>query len=138
MKTGDIDGARGGEVLIVEDDGDFVEDLFAMWRSPLPVARASSGREAVEYLRTRAPALVLLDLNLPHYLTDDDEAEGLGILSFIRSRRGAEIPVIVITRECEDETRSRAEALGVQGYIYKPLRVSDLEDTISRIVHAAG
>lgn len=137
VETGDIDGGTRGEILIVEDDGDFVEDLFAMWSPPLPVARASSGREAVEYLRTSAPALVLLDLNLPHYLADDDNAEGLGILSFIRSRSGAEIPVIIITRESSDEIRSRAEALGAQGFLPKPLQISDLEDAVTRIVQAA-
>jgi putative two-component system response regulator len=137
MVTGDNDGEKGGEILIVEDDGDFVEDLFTMWSPPLPVVRASSGREAVEYLRTSAPALVLLDLNLPHYLADDDDGEGLGILSFIKSRPGTEIPVIIITRESSNETRLHAEALGAQGFFPKPLQISDLEDAVSRIVQAA-
>jgi DNA-binding response OmpR family regulator len=135
MDTGDFDGAKKGEILIVEDDGDFVEDLFTMWSPPLPVARASSGREAVEYLRTNAPTLVLLDLNLPHYLADDDDGEGLGILSFIRSRSG--VPVIIITRESSDETRSQAEALGAQGFFPKPLQISDLETAVSNIMRAA-
>jgi len=137
MDTGDIRGEMKGEILIVEDDGDFVDDLFAMWTTPLPVARASSGREAVEYLRTSAPALVLLDLNLPHYLAEDDDGEGLGILSFIRSRSGAGIPVLIVTRETSAETRSRAEALGAQGFFPKPLQISDLEDAVSRIMRAA-
>lgn len=137
MYMGDVKSDTSGEILIVEDDSDFVDDLFTMWSSPLPVARASSGREAVEYLRTSAPALVLLDLNLPHYLADDDDGEGLGILSFIRSRPGVEIPVIIITRENSDETRSRARALGAQGFFPKPLQISDLEDAVSRIMRAA-
>jgi CheY-like chemotaxis protein len=137
MNTGDVGGEIKGEILIVEDDGDFVEDLFTMWSPPLPVAHASSGREAVEYLRTNAPSLVLLDLNLPHYLADDDDGEGLGILSFIRSRPGTEIPVIIITRESSDETRSQAQALGAQAFFPKPLQISDLEDAVSRIMRAA-
>jgi CheY-like chemotaxis protein len=137
MSTGDDRNGTRGEILIVEDDGDFVEDLFTMWSPPLPVAHASSGKEAVEYLRTSAPALVLLDLNLPHYLAEDDDGEGLGILSFIRSRSGAEIPVIIITRESSDDTRLRAQALGAQGFIPKPLQISDLEDAVSKIMRAA-
>jgi CheY-like chemotaxis protein len=136
MSAGDVNGAARGEILIVEDDLDFVEDLFTMWNPPLPVARASSGREAVEYLRTGAPALVLLDINLPHYLADEDDDEGIRILSFIRSRPGDEIPVIVITRESSDAVRSRAEALGAQGFFNKPLLVSDFENVVSRIVRA--
>jgi len=137
MNTVNDEYKTNGEILIVEDDVDFVEDLFTMWTPPLPVSHASSGRQAVEYLRTSAPALVLLDLNLPHYLADDDNDEGLGILSFIRSRAGAGIPVFIITRESSDETRSQAEALGAQGFFPKPLQISDLEDAVSKIMRAA-
>jgi DNA-binding response OmpR family regulator len=123
-----------GEILMVEDDHDFVEDLFTMWSPPWPVARASSGKEAVEYLQTGVPSLVLLDLNLPHYLADDDDGEGLGILSYIRTRVGADIPVIIVTRESSDEMRSRAVSLGARGFFPKPLDVSDFEKAVSSVV----
>ena len=127
-----------GEILIVEDDRDFVEDLFTMWSPPRPVARASSGKEAVEYLQTGVPALVLLDLNLPHYLADDDDGEGLGILSYIKTRVDARIPVIIVTRENSDEMRSRAVSLGAGDFIPKPLDVSDLEKAVLRLMRESG
>jgi len=130
-------GEPNGEILIVEDDRDFVDDLFTMWTPPLPVARASSGKEAVEYLRTSAPSLVLLDLNLPHFLADDDDGEGFGILSYIRLHIGTHVPVIVITREGSEETRSRAASLGARDFLPKPVDISDLEHAVSRIVQAA-
>jgi two-component system chemotaxis response regulator CheY len=123
-----------GELLIVEDDLDFVEDIFAMWTPPLPVAHASSGEEAFEYLRTGVPALVLLDLNLPHYLADDDDAEGLEILSYIKNRVGSDIPVIVVTRENSREMRSRAISLGAREFIPKPLDVSNLEEAVRSVM----
>ena len=123
-----------GEILIVEDDHDFVEDLFTMWSPPWPVARASSGKEAVEYLRTGVPSLVLLDLNLPHYLADDDDAEGFGILSYIKTRVGADIPVIIVTRESSDEMRSRAVSLGATDFFPKPLDVADFEKAVLSVV----
>jgi len=123
-----------GEILIVEDDRDFVEDLFTMWSPPWPVARASSGKEAVEYLQTGVPSLVLLDLNLPHYLADDDDGEGLGILSYIKTHVGADVPVIIVTRESSEEMRSRAVSLGARDFFPKPLDVSDLEKAVSSVV----
>ncbi len=123
-------GKANGELLIVEDDRDFVEDLFAMWSPPLPVARVSSGEEAFEYLRTGVPSLVLLDLNLPHYLADDDDAEGLAILSYIKSRVGSDVPVIVVTRENTVEMRSRAVSLGARDFLPKPLDISGLERAV--------
>lgn len=130
----DASAVTNGEILIVEDDRDFVEDLFTMWSPPWPVARASSGKEAVEYLQTGVPALVLLDLNLPHYLADDDDGEGLGILSYIKTRVDARIPVIIVTRESSDEMRSRAVSLGAGDFIPKPLDVSDLEKAVVRLM----
>jgi DNA-binding response OmpR family regulator len=123
-----------GEILMVEDDRDFVDDLFTMWSPPLPVARASSGREAVEYLEKTVPSLVLLDLNLPHYLAEDDESEGFGILSYIRSCVGRDIPVIVVTREVTEETRSRAASLGASDFLPKPLDVSGLDKAVSSVM----
>ena len=125
-----VAGKPDGELLIVEDDQEFVEDLFAMWSPPLPVARASSGEEAFRYLQAGVPKLVLLDLNLPHYLAAADGAEGFEILSYIKTHVGVDIPVIVITRESSAETRSRAASLGARDYFSKPLDVSDLERAV--------
>jgi DNA-binding response OmpR family regulator len=125
-------GLANGELLIVEDDQDFVEDLFAMWSPPLPVARASSGEEAFDYLQTGVPTLVLLDLNLPHYFAEDDDGEGLEILSYIKNRVGSDVPVIVVTRESSEEMRSHAASLGASDFISKPLDVSNLEKAVWR------
>jgi DNA-binding response OmpR family regulator len=128
-------GKASGELLIVEDDRDFVEDLFTMWRPPLPVARASTGKEAFDYLQNSVPSLVLLDLNLPHYIADDDTAEGFGILSYIRSSVGSDVPVIVITRERSEATRSRAVSLGANSFFPKSLDIADLEEAVSSAMH---
>jgi len=127
-------GQETGELLIVEDDHDFVEDLFSMWSPPLPVARASSGEEAYEYLQTGVPALVLLDLNLPHYLAEDDDGEGFKILSYIKSCVGSDVPVIVVTSECSQETRTHAASLGASDFFHKPVDVSELEKTVSSVM----
>jgi DNA-binding NarL/FixJ family response regulator len=95
------------------------------------VARASTGKEAFDYLQNSVPSLVLLDLNLPHYIADDDAAEGFGILSYIRSSVGSDIPVIVITRERSEATRSRAVSLGANNFFPKSLDIADLEQAVS-------
>jgi DNA-binding response OmpR family regulator len=124
-----------GEILIVEDDREFVEDLFMMWTPPLPVARASSGREAFEYLSKEVPSLVLLDINLPHYLAEDDDSEGFGILSYIKSCVGADVPVFMVTRETTDRARARAVSLGAENFFPKPLDVSELEKAVSIVIN---
>lgn len=118
------------EILIVEDDRDFVDDLLACWRPSLPVSHAASGREAVEYLQSSHPSLVLLDLNLPHYLSNPEDLEGLSILSYIREQWGSELPVIVITGERATDIQTRVSSLGAQGFFAKPFEVSEFEQTV--------
>ena len=121
------------EILIVEDDADFVADLLAVWHPPRPVAVARSGREAHEYLRAFLPAAVLLDLTLPHYLAEADWNEGLEILSYIRSSVSAQLPVIVVSSNGSEETRRRAAELGADGFIAKPVVIGDLEQALKRL-----
>jgi len=122
------------EILIVEDDRDFVDDLLAVWRPSLPVTCASSGREAVEYLQSTRPSIVLLDLSLPRFLADHEDLEGLSILSFIRTHVGSDLPVIIITRENTTAARSQARSLGAQGFFAKPLEISEFEEAVGQIM----
>jgi DNA-binding response OmpR family regulator len=133
-----VSAEANGELLIVEDDKDFVDDLFSIWSPPLPVARAASGEEAVEYLQRSVPTLVLLDLNLPHYLADDDDGEGFKILSYIKSCVGSDVPVIVMTSECSQETRSHVASLGGNGFFHKPVDISDLDSAVSGAMRGQG
>jgi CheY-like chemotaxis protein len=137
-------GARGGrllnvarckrEIVLIEDDEGFIADLLSSWHPPCPVSVASTGQEAFEYLRRNRPALVLLDLCLPHFLASTDELEGFEILSHIKTARNIDIPVIVISRERSREARSRATELGAAAFLEKPFAITDLETAIEKIL----
>ncbi len=56
------------EILVVDDDQDFLHLIERMLESPLMryhVSTACSGREALELMRYHTPDLVLLDLDMP-------------------------------------------------------------------------
>jgi CheY-like chemotaxis protein len=116
---------RPMEVLLVEDS--LVDARFTMTslrsgeiRHRLTLVR--DGEEALTFLRregvfARAPRpdLILLDLLLP-------KLNGLEVLAAVRQdEKLADIPVVVLTGLLDDELRSRAEVLGVDGYINKPV-----------------
>ena len=58
--------ARERRILLVEDDAD-VADLYLtqLRRDGIPVEHVTTGLEADTFVRTRVPALVLIDLKLP-------------------------------------------------------------------------
>jgi len=122
------------EILIVDDDLEFINDLLAAWIPPAPVVVAHSGKDAVEYLSRRMPSLVLLDLTLPHYLAPRDDMEGLSILKYVTARYGKRCPVIVVSRESSPEMQARAKSLEASGFIGKPVSIKALEESIERTI----
>lgn len=60
------DVARERRILLVEDDAD-IADLYLtqLRRDGIPVEHAATGKAADSFVRTRVPALVLIDLKLP-------------------------------------------------------------------------
>jgi CheY-like chemotaxis protein len=92
---------------------------------------AESGTKVLEMLRQNAEAfdLVLLDLHMPG-------VDGIAALREIRSGRvGAaaqHIWVIALTADVREEQRTRGMAEGLNDYLTKPLRPSDLEAALKR------
>jgi CheY-like chemotaxis protein len=92
---------------------------------------AENGRKALEMLRNNAEAfdLVLLDLHMP-------EIDGIAALRDIRSgTAGAaakSIWVIALTADVRAEQRARVVAEGVNDYLTKPIKPSDLEAALKR------
>ena len=84
--------AAKGDVLVVDDDADTRSRLNALLaRNGWTVTEAENGRAALDAVRLRAPALVLLDLNMP-------EMDGFTFLREFRSVPAwIEVPVIVMT-----------------------------------------
>jgi len=80
----------------------------------------SSGEQALEWLETHTPTVVLLDLVMP-------EPDGFAILARIRQTpRLAATPVVVLTGLDADQEISRVFASGADDYVHKPFRAAEL------------
>ena len=122
-------------ILLVEDDADDVYFISRALRSTgvdVPLHLVNDGDAAVEFLarpRQRLddapdgrPALVLLDLNLPH-------KSGLEVLRWIRQDSDLKtIVVIVLTSSTSDADINQAYSLGANSYIIKPSDATKLKD----------
>ena len=103
------------DILLVEDQAEDADRLRVAMRAALPAARlhhARSVREALEGLRERPYALVILDLMLP--------GQG-GFQALMAMRAGwPELPVLVLTSITEDGPRFLCRELGAHYYQVKP------------------
>ncbi len=92
----------------------------------LTVETASDEDQALKRINVHHPALVLLDLNLPH-------STGESVSAAVKHFVGA-VPIVVISASDEIEERSlRARAAA---RFRKPLDVNELVDTVWRLVDA--
>ena len=116
----------GPPVLVVEDDREQRETLCAMLElEGFRHAEAANGREALDYLNeSRAPCLVLLDLEMPVMNGWEFRENQLADQSLSR------IPVVVVT--ANDEGLGKRFP-GVEGFLWKPLRFEKLVPVLDRL-----
>ncbi len=89
---------------------------------------AADGLEAVKKFEDWKPNLILMDLRMPVL----DGYEATRMIKF--SERGKDTPIIALTASAFEEEKTRAKAVGVQGYIRKPFRESELFDMIAELL----
>ena len=115
----------GKRVLIVEDN----EKNMKLFRDVLQATgystlEATTGEEAIELSLSQAPALVLMDVQLPGI----DGGEALERLR--QNERTASIPVLALTAQAMSGDRERFLEAGFDGYLAKPVNVGELIDAV--------
>ena len=101
--------------VLVVDDTDSARDIAAriLRHSGMDVVGAQSGPEALTILEGFTPDLILLDLAMP-------EMDGLTLLERLREHpRWADIPVVMLSAVCDEQTIQRAFRLGAREYLVK-------------------
>jgi two-component system, response regulator len=114
----------GRYVLVAEDDEDdfsVLRDAFGEGAPGMGVEWVRDGEELTDHLRKNpAPALVVLDLNMP-------KKDGREALKEIKSDRLLRhIPVVVLTTSSSREDILTAYGLGISAYMQKPMSFSEL------------
>lgn len=129
---------HGLRVLVVDDNQTnqvILKEMLQSWRMKPEVA--SSGPQAISLIREALSrqegfGLFLLDLSMP-------EMDGFELIRNIKEIDGArEVPIIILTSADRVGDLQQAKELGAQGYLVKPVRPSDLLDTIMAIKGATS
>ena len=127
---------RNLRVLVVDDNATnrrILEEVLTHWR--MQPTLASGGGAALLELEKAARAgrpypLVLLDANMP-------EMDGFTLAEEIKKRpRLARASIMMLTSGARLGDRARCLELGVSSYLTKPIKQSDLLDTIMSVLAA--
>ncbi|HUT53183.1 MAG TPA: response regulator [bacterium] len=113
-------------ILVVEDSPTMRQLIsFSLRALPkLKIIEAIDGLDGLKKIQSEAFDLAVIDINMP--LMD-----GLKLINLIRQDpKNKTIPVVIISTEGGAETKKRAEALGVDAYITKPIMAGHVLATI--------
>lgn len=119
----------GEHILIVEDEtkiADLLKDYLdsAGFRTTC----ISRGDEAIERIKSTAPALVLLDLMLPGM-------DGMAVCR--EARRFSDIPIIMVTAKVDEVERLVGLEIGADDYICKPFSPREVVARVKAVLRRA-
>lgn len=119
-----------GKILMCEDNEAnalLAQQLFASTGVELDLAR--NGREGVELFRQQPYDLVLMDIQMP-------EMDGYQATEYIRRELSSDTPIIALTAHSVSKEREKCLAMGMNDYVPKPFKKSELFDKVRLWIHA--
>ncbi|MDL2287312.1 response regulator [Eubacteriales bacterium OttesenSCG-928-G02] len=125
------------KILVVDDTAFMAAVISKVLESAnYKVIKASSGEEALEYLSTEKPDLILLDVVMTGM-------SGYDVLNVLRNDfRYNLIPIIMLTGQNEEEDKLKGLEMGADDYIVKPFNNKELlarvKNTLVRLERSRG
>src|SRR5258707_3670685 len=121
----------GHDILIVDDERDICTLIAGILEDEGNTARrAHNSTEAIDAVRQRRPALVILDVWL-----QGSELDGLQLLDIIR-REEPPVPVVMISGHGTIDTAVSAIKTGAYDFIEKPFKADRLLLVVDRAIEA--
>jgi two-component system phosphate regulon response regulator PhoB len=112
-------------ILVVEDNPEQLEMLgILLHNEHYVVGLTADGRQALDWLARRRPALVILDWYL-------SEMSGSLVAVAIRERYGTQVPILVLSAFA---VGTEAMEAGADAFLNKPYHIAELVGTIRRLL----
>jgi signal transduction histidine kinase/ActR/RegA family two-component response regulator len=124
-RTRHIGSLLDRKILVVDDDPDIRQMLSdRLDAEGYSTQQASSGQEALMFLRGEAFAGMILDIGMP-------DVDGLEVLHQSRESH-PHMPIIMITAATFEQRANLAMATGAQAYLLKPIHAMQLQQVVDQ------
>jgi DNA-binding response OmpR family regulator len=116
-------------VLCADDDEDILSLVsLRLRRAGYEVATAPDGEAAVEIVRTRRPALAVLDVMMPR-------RTGYEVLAELRGDESLrDIKVILLSARVQESDVARGLEAGADAYLAKPFKAQELVEKVQELL----
>ncbi len=116
------------ELLVVEDNEEFLDFLCNHLSGLYRVTRARDGLDGWEAICREVPDLILSDIMMPRM-------DGLDLCRMVKADiRFSHIPVILLTARSSSESEIEGYGVGADAYISKPFRMDILQLRIRNLI----
>ncbi|MEM7081391.1 MAG: response regulator transcription factor [Pseudomonadota bacterium] len=119
-------------VVLVDDQKlvrDGIRSLLELSHDVKVIAEAATGLDALEQVKSHAPDVVLMDIQMP-------QMNGIEAIDAMTAA-GLTVPVIILTTFDDHELVLQGLRAGARGYLLKDVSLEDLIDAI-QLVHQGG
>lgn len=108
-------------ILIIDDDKISIDCARIALGDLYKLSTCSTGPNAIKFLETTIPDLLLLDVNMPFM-------DGFELIRRIQADpRTRDIPLVILTAAIGEEIQRKCKEVGALDYIIKPFIPSDLQ-----------
>ncbi len=109
------------KILVVDDEPDILKVVvFRLKKLDCQVISATTGKEALELIRSEKPNLIVLDQRLP-------DMNGIEISKIIRiDEELKKTPIIILSASSSGDISEAVKEAAVNGYIKKPFDPEEL------------
>lgn len=123
---------RKPHVLLIDDNEATCTLMVALLHREFDVDVMHDGKTAIDSLRTRPYAAILLDLKMPH-------ADGYEVLEFLRREHPSLVSrVLVVTAALGSTDIQRVKKYDICGIVPKPFDVEVLLQTVKQCASSTG
>jgi DNA-binding response OmpR family regulator len=119
-------------LVLVVDDEDTVRQALerALRLEGFAVVTAAGGREALDAVAQRPPAVIVLDVTMP-------DLDGVSVVRRLRAG-GLDMPVCILSARDEVEDRVAGLQAGADDYLVKPFALAELTARLHALLRRRG
>jgi DNA-binding response OmpR family regulator len=125
-----VNDTRTETILVIEDE-DAISSFVAAYlrKDGFDVLATASGREALGFVKSKQPSLVILDLMLP-------DLDGMEVCR--RIRESGDLPILMLTARDDDLDKIAGLDAGADDYLTKPFNPRELVARVRAILRRSG
>jgi CheY-like chemotaxis protein len=131
QQVASVPAVKRPKILIADDDRGITTVIRkALEQLPMDVEvfTASDGVEALDSMEMHRADLVVLDVNMPRM-------DGFAVCDRLRKDiRTAFLPILMLTANTDQDTRTKGYLVGTDDYMSKPFAVPDLVARVTRLL----